>query len=268
MILKHRRILLTGATGGIGEEIAAQLLQSGASVLLHGRSSEKLNQLLEKFKYYEGKVEVLSGDLCSAEDRLSLVQTASEIEIDSLINSAGINEFSLFEQVNIDKIIQTNVIATMLLTQALIPQLMGNAKTSLIVNVGSTFGTIGFPGYVAYCASKHAIKGFTEALSREYSDGDIRILYVSPRATLTEMNDSNATKANEDMGVKMDAPRLVARAVVSAILKDQSRSQLGWPEKFQVKVNSLLPFIVDGAIAKQLPTIKYYLSKKQGNSHV
>ncbi|MFT7688309.1 MAG: short-subunit dehydrogenase, partial [Candidatus Azotimanducaceae bacterium] len=121
---------------------------------------------------------------------------------------------------------------------------------------------------VAYCASKHAIKGFTEALMREYSDRNILISYVAPRATKTEMNGDEATKANDELGVNMDSPRVVATAVVNAIVRNQHRSQLGWPEKLQVKVNSLLPTIVDSAISKQLSTIKNNLLRKKENSHV
>jgi short-subunit dehydrogenase len=268
MKIEGRRVLLTGATGGIGEEISAQLLDSGAFVLLQGRSSEKLKALLTKFEKYEGRVKVIAGDLCLAEDRQAINVAASSFRIDSLINSAGLNEFTSFEDGDINLIIQTNVTSTMLITQLLLPLLMSGPNKALILNIGSAFGMIGYPGYVAYCASKHAIKGFTEALMREYSDRNILISYVAPRATKTEMNGDEATKANDELGVNMDSPRVVATAVVNAIVRNQHRSQLGWPEKLQVKVNSLLPTIVDRAISKQLSTIKNNLLRKKENSHV
>ncbi|MBL4681477.1 MAG: SDR family oxidoreductase [Pseudomonadales bacterium] len=259
MELRNQRVLLTGATGGIGKQIVLHLLNAGASVLLQGRNIKKLDALRTQFNQFNEKVTVVAGDLLKSEDRNAVVIAASEDKVNCLINNAGVNQFSAFESAEISNLINTNVTATMLLTQALLPMLMRNKEKPLIVNIGSTFGAIGFPGYVSYCASKHAIKGFSEALSREYADTSLQVIYVSPRATNTEMNTVAADEVNRALCVKSDSSEWVASEVIKSIANKVPRSQLGWPEKFHVKLNAILPSLVDGVIAKQLPTIKRYI---------
>ena len=250
--------LLTGATGGIGAELAGCLQKLGAKLLLQGRSQQKLAQLKAQLGD-SGNITLLAGDLTRESDMQHIVKVALEHGVDGLINSAGINEFGLFENANIERLINLNVIATMRLTQALLPAFKSR-NAGCIVNVGSTFGVIGFPGYATYCASKHAIAGFNQALKRELADSDISVLYVSPRATYTDMNDANTVAMNAKLGVTMDSPALVAAAIVDSIVKNRSRYQLGWQERLQSKLNTLLPGIVDSALAKQLPVIKKYIS--------
>jgi short-subunit dehydrogenase len=150
-----------------------------------------------------------------------------------------------------------NVVATMKLVQAFLPFFEAQAW-STILNVGSTFGSIGFPGYVSYCASKHALKGFTEALRRELSMSSTSVLYVSPRATATAMNHERVDELNEKLSVTVDSPEAVAAQIVEVLYTDRPTSQLGWPEKLQVKLNAVFPTLVDKSIASQLATIKAY----------
>ncbi|MFQ3194170.1 MAG: short-subunit dehydrogenase [Colwellia sp.] len=106
-------------------------------------------------------------------------------EVNVLINNAGVSQFKLFEQASesdisdISDIITTNTIAPMQLTQALLPLLKQYDKAQ-IINMGSTYGSIGFPGYTAYCASKFALRGFSQTLSRELADSNIRVKYLAP----------------------------------------------------------------------------------------
>jgi short-subunit dehydrogenase len=250
--------LLTGATGGIGAELACCLQKLGATLLIQGRSQEKLTQL--KARLGDPKdIILLAGDLTRESDIQHIVEAALAHGVNGLINIAGINEFGLFENANIEQVINLNVIATMRLTQALLPAFKSR-NAGCIVNVGSTFGVIGFPGYATYCASKHAIAGFTQALKRELADSGIQVLYVAPRATDTDMNNANTVAMNAKLGVTMDSPARVAAAIVDSIVKTRSRYQLGWQERLQSKLNTLLPGIVDSALAKQLPVIKKYIS--------
>lgn len=106
-------------------------------------------------------------------------------EVNVLNNNAGVSQFKLFEQASesdisdISDIITTNTIAPMQLTQALLPLLKQYDKAQ-IINMGSTYGSIGFPGYTAYCASKFALRGFSQTLSRELADSNIRVKYLAP----------------------------------------------------------------------------------------
>ena len=155
------RVLVTGATGGIGSALSHRLAQDGVLLLLHGRSEQKLRNLAEKLG-----AETVQADITTQQGREKVLAASKTFQVNTLINNAGINQFGQFVEADIEQIMAINVVATMKLVQAFLPFFEAQAW-STILNVGSTFGSIGFPGYVSYCASKHALKGFTEALRRE-----------------------------------------------------------------------------------------------------
>lgn len=128
----------------------------------------------------------------------------------------------------------------------------------MVVNVGSIYGSIGYPGYATYSASKFALRGFSEALRRELADTTVDVLYAAPRATRTSMNTSAATALNQALKVGMDDPVDVARAVLDAVQQQRNELYLGWPEKLFVRLNGMLPGVVDRALRKQLPLIRRY----------
>ncbi|MEH6814639.1 MAG: SDR family NAD(P)-dependent oxidoreductase, partial [Motiliproteus sp.] len=148
-----------------------------------------------------------------------------------------------------------NLTGTMLLTHALLPLLKAQPQAR-IVNVGSTFGSIGYPGYVSYCSTKFALRGFTEALSRELSDSNVMVQYFAPRATRTGLNSDAADALNEALNNSVDSPAEVARELFKFIQNPCANRFLGWPEKLFVKINGLMPGIVGNSINKQLHTIK------------
>jgi short-subunit dehydrogenase len=127
------------------------------------------------------------------------------------------------------------------------------------VFVGSTFGSIGYPGYSAYCATKFGLRGFTEALRRELADSLVQVMYFAPRATATAMNPESVTQLNRALGNAMDPPDQVAAQLIAAMKRDQRRCFLGWPEKLLVAINGVLPRLVDRAMLKQLPVIRRFL---------
>lgn len=255
MHLSGLRVLLTGASGGIGHALAQRLVEAQAFVLLQGRSGSRLQELA--LELGADRCAWVEGDLTNGEDLAEITAKAIELSINVLINNAGITEFKLFDDANIEGVISTNVIGTMRLTQSLLPHLR-QLNRGMIVNVGSTFGAIGYPGYVVYSASKHAIRGFSEGLRRELSGSQIQVLYVSPRATATKMNSDAANQANLALGVTSDSADAVARRILLSISKLQSRHQIGVTERFQIFMNAMFPRVVDGAIARQLRIIKQF----------
>ena len=257
-------ILLTGASGGIGSALAQVFFNNGDRLLLHGRNELALQTLAKRIDPTLERVQWISADLNDSNDRLRLVVAAEDFEVDTLINNAGINEFCRFEDAEIEAVLQTNVISTMQITQALLPLLLKQSNPR-IINIGSTFGAIGYPGYVSYCAAKHALKGFSEALQREYSGSSLRVTYASPRATETDMNSSAVAQMNRALGVASDKPEVVAERILLAVQNNERRVQLGITEWLQTKLNGLVPALVDNAINKQLITINKYLSKESKN---
>ncbi len=143
------------------------------------------------------------------------------------------------------------------------PPLLRRQPRALLVNLGSTFGSIGYPGFTAYCASKFALRGFSEALRRELADSQIKVLYIAPRATRTAMNSADVVAMNNELKVEMDDPQEVARQIVHAIATEREELYLGWPEKLFVRLNGLLPRLVDQALRKQLPVIKRFARADQ-----
>ena len=263
MDLKGKTILLTGANGGIGSMLSKLLTAQGSKLVLCSLSRESLEKL-ERDLAVSGNTNahcVIEADIGSNEDRKRI---ASECEalggIDVLINLAGVLDFSLFEEQSVDVIERTigiNLLAPMLLCHELLPQLKQKEKAA-ILNVGSIFGSIGHPGFVAYCASKAGMKTFTEALSRELADTNIAVTYIAPRATATALNSDRVNDMNKALGNNTDTPDYVAREIVNHLQQDKTLSYLGWPEKIFVRLNALLPSVVHNALVKKLGLIKQF----------
>lgn len=259
--ISKMHILLTGATGGIGKASALRLAQQGVRIVAVGRNPETLQQLVQQLpKHPDGPHSFIVADLGQQQDIEALCSKIEHLEqpINTLINMAGVNALALFEDQSsqqIRDIINTNLVSTMLLTHALLPTLKSQPEAR-IINVGSTFGSIGFPGYVTYCSTKFALRGFTEALSRELSDSNIGVQYFAPRATQTPLNSDAANALNQALKNPVDSPAEVARELARFIRKASANRFLGWPEKLFVKINGLMPSIVSNSISKQLSTIK------------
>lgn len=256
MRLSEARVVLTGASGGIGLAIATALCASGAHVLAVARHREPLLPLLER---YRQTLHWVSADLTQAADRHRVLVDAEALgAINLLINAAGVNHFAMLEQLadaDIHAMLAVNVEAPVCLTRLLLP-LLKQAPSAMVVNVGSTYGSIGYPGYASYCATKFALRGFSEALRRELADTRVGVLYVAPRATRTSMNSPAAQALNDALKASVDDPQIVASAVIHAIAGDRRDLYLGWPERFFVRLNSLLPNLVDRGLRKQLPLIR------------
>lgn len=264
MQLRDARVVLTGASGGIGLAIVHALCAAGAQVLAVARHQEALLPMLKR---YPQQLRWVTADLTVEGDRRKVLAAAQAVGgINLLINSAGVNHFAMLEQLDdseINAMLAVNISAPICLTRLLLP-LLKQADSAMVVNVGSTYGSIGYPGYAGYCASKFALRGFSEALRRELADTRVSVLYVAPRATRTSMNSAAAQALNDALNANVDDPQAVASAVVHAIAGDRRELYLGWPERFFVRLNSLLPNLVDRGLRKQLPLIRR-LSEKPEN---
>lgn len=266
MKLDTAKVLITGGAGGIGSAIAQALLARGAAVLLADMNEPALQAAMQRLSATSPHVDTVAVNLTDAASRAALCRRAGEWRggINVLINNAGVNHFGLYDELGSAQIEQTiaiNVLAPMLLTHALLAHLKAQPQAH-VLNVGSVFGNIGYPGYAAYSASKFAIRGFTEALRRELADSHVRLHYLAPRATRTSINTSAVEQMNAELKVAMDPPEVVAQAVCSALAKNTSAAVVGWPEKLFARINALAPALVDGAIVKQLPVIRRHASRK------
>jgi short-subunit dehydrogenase len=270
MVLRDKTYLLTGATGGIGQAIAKRLARQGVKLILVGRSESALNTLLESLNRNSQGGFSLVADISSHEGRETIrtALVALNRPLDGLINCAGINHFSFLSDTDpdlIEKILATNVTAPILLTRLVLPYL--NQKESRILQIGSSFGALGYAGFSTYCASKFALRGFTQALRRELADTTIQIAYLAPRATQTTLNTDAICAMNKELGVAMDDPDVVAEQVEQMLLSAKMRDRnVGWPERLFIRINSVFPAFIDMALRKQLPIISRYAKAHANNA--
>lgn len=262
MNIHGKNVVLTGASGGIGRAIAEKLSAEGAHLVLVGRNAQKLDQLVDDLG--GAHHQSVAADLADAAGRQRLREFCENVGpagVSLLINNAGVSEFGLFEeqsQAAIANLININLVSPMLICQDLLPVLKQQDYTQ-IINIGSTFGSIGYPGFGAYCASKFGLRGFTESLRRELAGSGVQVCYIAPRATQTNLNSEKIVAMNEALGTAMDKPSLVADEVMQIISNPvETDKYLGWPEKLFVRINALLPAVVDSSLRKQLPIIRRF----------
>ncbi len=255
------RALVTGASGGIGRALAQELHGRGASVLLVGRNAQALESVAQELGGRSARVEWCAADLATSDGRARVVEAASRwggSGSNVLVNNAGRGEFGMLDELDdaaIERLFAINAIAPMQLTRALLPTLRSQPAAA-ILNIGSVFGSLGYPGFTAYSATKFALRGFTEALRRELADSNVRVHYFAPRATKTGMNASAVDRMNAELKVAMDPPAQVAAAACSMLEAGKNGAVFGWPERLFVRINALLPGVVDGSLRKQLPIIR------------
>ena len=265
MKLANRTVLITGASGGIGGAIARQLVTRGASLILVNRQREKLEALAGELRAAGGEVLTLVGDLSVAGQAASLVQSAIEQagSVDVLINCAGVQNFGFFAQesaADTATLFNVNTLAPIAMVNAVLPHMLQQHKGQ-IVNVGSIFGSIGFPCFASYSASKFALRGFSEALRRELVGSGVGVTYVAPRFTRTGFNRSVVARMADALKMSQDEPESVAASVITSIERDEHDRYLGWPEKLFVRINSLLPRLVDSSLMKQVDLMRPFASE-------
>jgi short-subunit dehydrogenase len=257
--LRSQRILLTGAAGGIGRELATALAAKGARLGLLGRTDASVASLDHLVATQSLDAIVIQADLTDASARHAavwrMVQTYGGVDI--LVNLAGVLDFRFFDEADacaITRTLQVNIEAPMQMAREVLPAMLGRGS-GRIVNVGSTFGSIGYPGFAAYSASKFALRGFSQALRRELQDTGVGVTYVAPRAVRTAFNPPAVHLMAERKMMRMDEPGWVAARIVRAIEEERGEAYLGFPESLFARLNGLLPALVDGALKKALPDL-------------
>jgi short-subunit dehydrogenase len=255
MKLEKQRVLLTGATGGIGSALAETLHRKGAALALVGRSGDTLEPLLQRLKGNSVPVIGLCADLLDAAQRERAVAEAERQlgGIDIVINCAGMMSFRPFADEDpavLERIVRVNLVAPMLLVRQVLPGMLARGS-GRIVNVGSTFGSIGFAWFAAYSASKFGLRGLSEALRRELEGSGVGVIYVAPRAVRTKLNSDAVYRMAEVTGMRMDEPAWVASRILRAIERDATDVYLGFPEKLFARLNGLLPRVIDNGLRRQ-----------------
>lgn len=185
--------LVTGASRGIGREIALELARSGISVAINYYSSEeKAKELLLEIKNLSINAQIYKADVSNEYQVSEMVhKVQSELgEIDIAVNNAGISQIGLFTDMTSserDRMIGVNLIGAMNVSKAVLPSMI-HYKRGSIINISSMWGEVGASCEVVYSAAKAGLIGFTKALAKEVGPSGIRVNCVSPGVIDTEMN--------------------------------------------------------------------------------
>jgi short-subunit dehydrogenase len=231
------RVLLTGASGGIGLAATLALQQAGAQVMGVGRSAAGPPALQHW----------VQADLSRPEGIAAVATAAARWQANVVVMAAGVPAFgALADQAPAEMraVLETNLLAPMLLTHALLPQLLALPKAQLVF-VGSAVGRIGLPGFSVYGASKGGLHLFAEALRRELADTPLRVQTLGPRSTRTAFNRAAVGRYNDATGTAMDTPEAVAAALVALIEGEQAERFIGYPERLAVRLNGALGPLMD-----------------------
>src|SRR5467141_3081013 len=214
-----KRILITGASRGIGRAIAEKLAAPDVTLLLHGRGTVALAQTCKSVQSkFAGFFFFI--DAPTTEKGVSnLISEVGGDPLDVLINNAGIAVVKPFREITPDEWKQTlavNVTAPFLLMQRFVGQM---PPGSSVVNILSIAAKTGFANWSAYCMSKFALEGFSQSIRGELREHRIRVINIYPAATNTEIWDDVAGEWPRD---KMISPEQVASAVVYALSQPQN----------------------------------------------
>ena len=180
--MKRKRTLITGATRGVGEALTLRLVSKDHIVFALARTRDQLDSLVERGGV--GKVIPFEVDVSNrrqVEEAIALIE-AEHGGVDLLVNNAGVVENIAFEDQDldvVDRIIDVNLKGALYVTRCVVP-LMIRGGGGRIINVSSVAGTRGIPGQVAYCASKHGMNGFADALAQELLEKNVLVSTICP----------------------------------------------------------------------------------------
>ena len=253
------RGLITGASSGIGDELARQLAAAGADLLITARRQAPLDALIDETSGLAGRVTAVAGDVTDPDHRERLIDAARNRwgGLDLLVNNAGVGAIGPFSQAGperLRRLFEVNFFAPVELMRTALP-LLRAGRTPVIVNIGSVLGHRAVPRKSEYCASKFALHGFSDALRAELATEGIGVLLVSPSTTRTEffehlLEQSNAAVRHPSKGA---CAATVARQTIRAIRSGRHEIILTPGGKILVWLDRLFPTLADWLVSRYTP---------------
>ncbi len=246
---ENKKILITGASSGLGREIAHQFAQKGnVELILVARRKEALEKVAKKCETFDNvKTRVFSVDIGSQDQVDQLLSTITDIDI--LINGAGygiMKDFSEFCDADVVNMFDTNVIGTIQLTTE-IAKRMRERKNGTIVTIASIAGKIATPKSSVYSATKFALIGYFNALRLELKKDNVHVMTVNPGPVATNFfNIADEDKSyQKSLGGKTLTPKLVVGKIIKGI--DTKKREVNLPFKLvlAVKISQFFPRLSD-----------------------
>jgi short-subunit dehydrogenase len=256
--IQGRRVLITGASSGIGKALAHHLAREGARLVLAARSEDKLRAVADALSRPKDDVLVVPTDVTRDDDRRNVLDQAVRHfgGLDVLVNNAGIASWGHFADSNeadLRRIMDVNFFAPAELIRAAIPVLV-NGDQPAVVNVTSMCGRRAMPAWPEYSASKYALCGLTEALRGELARFDIDVLMIVPGLTSSEFAQHFLRKDGKadiafDQGMP---PEKVAARIVQSLQRNRTETVIGGDARWMLFVNRFAPRLVDFLLARKV----------------
>lgn len=241
-------VLVTGASSGIGLELARQLAPRAARLVLVARRVERLEALAKELRASRSElvVDLLPCDLSDRGATLGLAAQLAErgIEVDVLVNNAGVGDMGVFDRADLDKtvsMIELNCVSLTILTRAVLPGMVARRRGG-ILNISSGFGLGVMPGFAAYIATKHFVTGLTEALVADLAGTGVSATQVCPGPVATEFesNIGNFTGKKAPSFVEISAATC-ARAALRGFDRRRALVVPGIVMSIVMAINALSP---------------------------
>jgi short-subunit dehydrogenase len=256
--LRGRRVLITGASGGIGAALAERAARDGARLALAARSADKLNELAVTISAQGGQVLTVAADVTSDADRRRVLDAVVERfdGLDVLINNAGVGatgHFADCTEAILRQVMEVNFFAPAEMIRLAIPVLARGVQPA-VVNLSSMCGRRGIPAWSEYSASKFALCGLTEALRAELARFDVDALLIVPGMT---QSDLGRHLLRSEARIKFDftkgmTPEAVAEGVWQALRRNRTETVLGRDARWLLRVNRFFPWLVDYLLARRV----------------
>lgn len=223
-MIQGQVVIVTGASSGIGYATALAIAKAGAKVVAGARRKDRLEKLQKEIEKTGGECITVACDVTKRSDCENLVDAAIKKwnKVDILINNAGLMPLSFVKNLKIDewdRMVDVNIKGVLYCTAAVIPHLI-KQKSGHIVNISSIAGRVVFPAGSVYCATKYAVRAFSEGLRQELSTrNNIRVTTIEPGVVATELTDTITDKSLEAFvnSVK-DMQALKAEDIANSIL--------------------------------------------------
>jgi short-subunit dehydrogenase len=245
------RVLVTGASQGIGRALCVAAARRGCKVLAAARSAPLLDELAAEVRTAGGTIETVSADVTSPADRQAMVDAAVRHfgGLDVLINNAGIGATGHFVETSpetLRQIFEVNFFGTTETTRAFLP-LLKQGRQPAVVNISSVVGKRAYPARSLYSSSKFAVAGFSEAIRAELAKDGVDVIVVSPGLTQTNFSKN---MLEQKAKLKLDHLRgmtseQVAEATLNAVERGSYDVTLTFKGKLLVLVNRFFPWLVD-----------------------
>lgn len=254
--LRGQRALVTGASGGVGRALAIRLARSGVDSVLLARRQEPLEETAELVRQAGGKPVVVVGDATNPDDRRNALEAARERlgGLELLINNAGVGAHGRFHEAQPERlrsVFEVNLFAAMEMTREAVP-LLQEGGSGCVANIGSILAWRGAPYVSEYCASKFALRGWSEAIRPELAKLGVHVLHSSP-ATIASDFRANLIERTTQVpwgnrgGV---SPERVAERVVRGIERRRNEVAIRWEDWAFVRLARFTPWLLDWKLGK------------------